>query len=210
MLALSSVVSAQVVYPYNPDVEPDGYIGVNDLLALLPIFGQEFQVVTVDSDTTSVLILVDEAADWVECKQQCMELGSGWDIVSVDGTIQYMDTLSATTIQGYGGSTTWGSTWWTNERTKAEVMYGFGREEYQNGVDPPNIANTISTTGQLDGDRICWCEAEVRPEIEYQILVESAPTLQVMVQEAIDEGWFPLGGVGGYGFPLQAMWRYAD
>lgn len=44
MLALCSVASSQVVYPYNPDVEPDGFIGINDLLGFLPEFGSEFSV----------------------------------------------------------------------------------------------------------------------------------------------------------------------
>jgi hypothetical protein len=27
--------------PYNPDVEPDGFIGINDVLAILPLYGQD-------------------------------------------------------------------------------------------------------------------------------------------------------------------------
>jgi hypothetical protein len=220
MLVLCSVTSAQVevVYPYNPDVEPDGYIGVNDLLALLPIFGQEFEVATVDSDTSSAIVLVDESTQWLDCKKQCKALGRSWDIISVDASAVHFDTLSALTVhdqQGYPAGWLF-SIWWVNEIIEYEERTIMGK--VVDSFDETGSVSDIETLQYLNGtasytkkEYSCWCEAKVLPEIEYQILVESStPTLQGMVQEAIDEGWLPLGGIGGTGFPIQAMWRYAE
>ena len=61
MLVLCSVVSAQVevVYPYNPDVEPDGYIGVNEP----PFTDQSDQgimgVFTDDAEVRSIIRILD-------------------------------------------------------------------------------------------------------------------------------------------------------
>ena len=41
--------------PYNPDSEPDGYIGVGDVLEVLSIFGNEFISATLNSDSTSAI-----------------------------------------------------------------------------------------------------------------------------------------------------------
>ena len=65
------------------------------------------------------------------------------------------------------------------------------------------------TQSYMKKEYSCWCEAKVLPEIEYQLLNANPGVLQDLVQDAIDEGWLPLGGVGGAGFH-QAMWRYAE
>lgn len=209
MLVLCSVASAQVdvVYPYNPDVEPDGHIGVNDLLALLPIFGQEFEVSVVDNDTSSAVVMVSGSATWWECKQQCSSLGRGWDMIGLDKTALFMDTLVDVffTQNEYD----YDSKWWLNELWEVQPTFYAGA--HLNGSSPMDTAfyHTIYTT-QFSQLNTCWCETEVRPEIEYQLLNANTGVLQDLVQDAIDEGWLPLGGVGGAGLPIQAMWRYAE
>ena len=67
MLALCSVASAQVQYPYNPDAEPDGFIGVGDVLEILPQFGSAFtpqEIMIGDTTLTDylqeIMALLDE------------------------------------------------------------------------------------------------------------------------------------------------------
>ena len=207
MLALCSVASAQVQYPYNPDAEPDGYIGINDLLALLPLFGQEFEVAAVDSDTSSAVVMVSSSATWWECKQQCSSLGRGWDVIGLDKTALFMDTIVSVffTQNGYD----YQSQWWLNERLENQPTYYWGGTV--NGSFPLDTGFYHAVyPAQFNSLNTCWCETEVWPEIEYQILSESDLVLEDLVQDAINQGWYPLGGIGGGGFPLQAMWRWVE
>ena len=41
-LSLNAVGQVEYPFPYNPDVNSDGYIGINDLMELLSIYGEEF------------------------------------------------------------------------------------------------------------------------------------------------------------------------
>ena len=41
-LSLNTTGQIQYDFPYNPDVNSDGYIGINDLMELLSIYGEEF------------------------------------------------------------------------------------------------------------------------------------------------------------------------
>ena len=77
-------VTAQVdgfQLPYNPDVEPDGYIGVQDILELLQLYGSEFNAT--DSyfldDSTAMSIYVGEL-NFYKCKAACASLPGSWRV----------------------------------------------------------------------------------------------------------------------------------
>jgi hypothetical protein len=218
-LCASLSASAQDVYPYNPDIEPDGYIGINDLLALLPIFGQEFEVVTVDSDTSSALVLVDEETNWMDCKRQCKALGRSWDIISVDASAVHYDTLSATVFNGIWGANgpqELASAWWTNnlaEIRKVTVVHGlllYTNDDGSNTVmgDYMQLQEAYSSE-----EYSCWCEAKVRPEIEYQVIYPHKDDFQDEVNSLLEDGWLPMGGVSHWlnaNKLVQGFWRYAE
>jgi hypothetical protein len=217
-LCASLSASAQDVYPYNPDIEPDGYIGINDLLALLPIFGQEFEVITVDSDTSSAIVLVDEKTKWMDCKRQCKALGRSWDIISVDASAVHYDTLSATVFSGVGysyNSETLGSEWWTSQLTETSAIGVSGLGLFINDDGSTSLMSnnmgifSISATSELS----CWCEAKVRPEIEYQVIYPHIDDFQDEVNSLLEDGWLPMGGVSHRlesSKLVQGFWRYAE
>ena len=110
-LCASLSASAQDVYPYNPDIEPDGYIGINDLLALLPIFGQEFEVVTVDSVTSSALVFTG-SLPYLQCRQSCKSLGPSWNVADEEDVVLHLDSLLDD--QTFGA---WGFMWMMSNTT---------------------------------------------------------------------------------------------
>ena len=71
-------VTAQVdgfQLPYNPDSEPDGYIGVGDVLQVLAIFGSQWNAsdIYLNDDSTTMVMNVGQASH-LECL--LLQLGS--------------------------------------------------------------------------------------------------------------------------------------
>jgi len=93
MLAVCSVSSAQVQYPYNPDAEPDGLIGVGDILSVLAIFGQEYNLGTLQSDSSSAILYVGDMDFW-DCKSSCTSLEGNWRVLDDYLVGTYRATLS--------------------------------------------------------------------------------------------------------------------
>ncbi len=198
-------------FPYNPDAEPDGYIGVHDILEVLAWFGAEWEVATLDADSTSAIVLVNNQTSWMQCKQQCKTLGKEWDIISVDGSAVHLDTLtSSMVLLNWGDPDEPLAQWFVNDYDKQDgplSIGGFGPYMYQ--------------LGRADGqDLTCWCEAKVRPEIEYSVCpgpevgLDSDgvwPHFQSCVDLKLSDGWLPLGGLTIEDqIPRQAFWRYAE
>ena len=77
---LPAIGYGQVQYPYNPDSEPDGYIGVGDILELLSIFGQEFSLGMLQTDSSSAILYVGDMDFW-DCKSSCASLTVNWRVL---------------------------------------------------------------------------------------------------------------------------------
>ena len=82
--------------PYNPDSEPDGYIGINDLLGFLPHFASEFDVDSAnwvgqlleqsEALSTEIEALSDSLTNALTANDELTE--------TVDSLAQYPDSLS--------------------------------------------------------------------------------------------------------------------
>lgn len=57
-LGVSPMARTQSNYPWNPDFDADGVVGVNDLLALLAVFESEFEAQLAFTDSSSAIIHV--------------------------------------------------------------------------------------------------------------------------------------------------------
>ena len=75
---------AQSEYPYNPDENNDGYIGLVDLLGLLTLFGSDF--------TPEELSFNDDAAMldlgpmyFGRCVVECSRLEGDWKVSDIEG-----------------------------------------------------------------------------------------------------------------------------
>ena len=83
-MAFAFTGTAQSEYPYNPDDNNDGYIGLVDLLGLLTLFGSDF--------TPEELSFNDEAAMidlgpmfFGRCVVECSRLEGDWKVSDIEG-----------------------------------------------------------------------------------------------------------------------------
>ena len=92
MLALCSISSAQVQYPYNPDGNFDGQIGASDILDILVLYGNDFALGTFQSDSNSAILYVGEMTFW-NCKSNCTGLTGNWKVLDDYLVGTYSETL---------------------------------------------------------------------------------------------------------------------
>jgi len=178
-------------FPYNPDGNSDGYIGLNDLLDLLAIYGQEFgpdQLFYTETDA----ILDLGPMYYGECVFQCSQLQGDWKVADIEGIGKFRDDLT-------------NGTYW-NDLTP-------------NGGELPVInANTLHTsfTWSDSQNYSCACLTRAQPAIEYSLCYyETYSGLLFCVEEKLSDGWNLLGGVSRGGnsgliINLQAFWRWVE
>ena len=83
--------SAQTEFPYNPDVDSDGWISVNDLLSLLAIFSAEFTPESWETDSLSAAVVLDGNPSYFDCQQQCHRLEGQWRMADMDAFGRHWD-----------------------------------------------------------------------------------------------------------------------
>ena len=71
-------------FPYNPDVDADGWISVNDLLSLLAIFTTEFTPDSWETDSLSAAVVLNGNISYFECQRACHELEGHWRMADMD------------------------------------------------------------------------------------------------------------------------------
>ena len=202
-------VTAQVdgfQMPYNPDSEPDGYIGVADVLEVLSIFGSQWNAsdIYLNDDSTTMVVNVGQASH-LECLGVCSQLPGNWRIASLyDYSIIIDEILSNTsgTQQYY---------WYQNE---AGIINGPG-DGYiisVSTVGTYSYGNSVPNTAYIN----CYCSTHERPKVEYSICkntVSQAPFEQCCSSK-VAEGWYPLSSnpvSGGSSAEFgQAFWRWVD
>lgn len=83
-LSIACAAGAQtglVEFPYNPDADNDDLIGVNDLMALLEVFGNEFseEELHLSNDSLAALYHTGQM-HFQQCFQSCVELPGNWHL----------------------------------------------------------------------------------------------------------------------------------
>ena len=207
-------VTAQVdgfQLPYNPDSEPDGYIGVGDVLQVLAIFGSQWNAsdIYLNDDSTTMVMNVGQASH-LECLGVFSQLPGNWRIPSLYDYSIIIDEILSTngTQQSY---------WYQNE---VSMISGTG-----NGW-----VITVATTGDYSYASAnpntayynCYCSTHERPKVEYSSCTTcdnigastaTALDIQSCTDLKVQEGWYPLGGVTASGNNTcinQVFWRWAD
>lgn len=184
--------------PYNPDIEPDGYIGVSDVLALLPLYGQEFDAaISLNSDSTSLMTLGGNGSS-IGCYEVCSQLGSAWTLAKYSDLGVHWSFVQA-------NSTSYA---WTRSWREHEGFVGLPLAVHTSGDETGDVA-TIS--GWVTGD--CFCVSHERPKVEYTFC-EGVDGFDECSAQKVAEGWYPLAGtsqISYYGpHKFQAFWRWAD
>lgn len=192
---LTAVGQTEYPYPYNPDGNSDGYIGLVDLLDLLTAYGQEF--------TPDELAVSDEAAMidlgpmyFGRCVVECSKLDGDWKVSDIQGLGAFEAELEPSTWYwiesipgGAGGSSTYRLP--AIQNTTFETALVYENEDYYR----------------------CACLTRAYPEIEYKCLQALDNAYESAAQALIDEGFHPLGGPtnrSGYTMLIGCFWRWAE
>jgi len=208
-------VTAQVdgfQLPYNPDSEPDGYIGVGDILEVLSIFGSQFSPddIYTNDDSTHIVMNVGSMT-YPECEYTCQfTLPGSWRVATIaDAGGAWPEIMNdfgwINQIDGTMGRAESGD--WRTHR------FGGGSGAYK-GDEIKMTQSMIATGG-------CYCATQERPKVELSSCTScdqigaATPTaldIQSCVDLKVQDGWYPLGGVSASGAICinQVFWRWAD
>ena len=190
--------------PYNPDSEPNGYIGAADVVELLTYYGQAFTPdgIYVNDDSTHVLMDVGDLT-YPECAYTCQHtLPGSWRMATV-------------TDAGAAFNAVRGGLSWINPE-------GFlsDKDTYGNVIRFHwNVNGTFGEVYDFDVTRSCFCATHERPKVEYSYCYGDALNgIQGCCDEKVQDGWYPLGSLinsNPYAAEndtrlSQAFWRWAD
>ena len=86
MCAVSLGAAAQIEYPfpYNPDSDNSGWIGLSDLLSLLAVYDTQFDPETWQTDSLSAHVDLQQNGSYLDCINSCGKLTGAWRMTSLD------------------------------------------------------------------------------------------------------------------------------
>lgn len=179
--------------PYNPDVDMDGMISVEDLMALLSLFSSEFEAysMSVDADTTVALLNAGEMDFW-DCAMTCDTIEGNWKVFDYHNYGLFKGELEFPT-----------------DRMWLDVEAGIHNSYYVQVIKTNTHSFDNHSPQQIAG---CVCQTEVMEQIEYTYVAGGSDSFQSEVDEKLAEGWFLLGGISNAGnwYNAQAFWRWAE
>ena len=201
-------VTAQVdgfQLPYNPDSEPDGYIGVGDVLEVLSIFGSQWNAsdIYLSNDNSSMTMYVGDM-QYYQCLAACDNLDGNWRMAAFQDYAPILDSIVA--------SLSTSTTFWYNDLNDE---YGSltGQKYFTFNLGSGGyIENTSGTMN--NNSRRCYCSTHERPKVEYSTCQGGGSEFDLCCQTKVQAGWYPLGGISldqiGSMYQKQAFWRWAE
>ena len=201
-------VTAQVdgfQLPYNPDSEPDGYIGVADILEVLSIFGSQFSPDDIYTNDDSTHVVLDIGTmTYFECLAQCNQLEGSWRVTTK------MDIGYA--WQGLAN----GSYYLNSEASPANNCFlcSYSLEK----TSSTSLIAGPSGTQNISDSPTCLCATQERPKVEYIVAnsgasnVDSATELENFLNAKAQDGWhlMPSPASASDGGNKICLWRWAD
>jgi hypothetical protein len=209
-------------FPYNPDVDQDGFIGVNDILQLLSTFGEAFQVqVTLNLDSTSAVYFppnwATEYLSHAQCATRCDSLPGPWQIMSYQGFVTHAAAIRET----YTGTRFfWQGTFETNSYSSGSYKHPVHHIKNNPG-DPYAESSSynyqyynyswVGVRNTNEEFAHCLCELRQRPRVEYDFCEGSMTAVQSCAAGKVSSGWYPLEltSAGSNTF-VQTFWRWED
>jgi hypothetical protein len=187
--------------PYNPDVEPDGFIGINDVLAILPLYGQEYSSsdLAVNADSSSMLIYVGEM-NYATCAHHCKHLlANNWRLAE---------------LEDLGVDYYWAQSYepWVS-RTDPMINSGFVSSNQAPFLRDDGDLGGLSSFNVVKG---CICATHERRQIQYTACSDGGSyanygMIEACISEKLQEGWYPLGPLQlGTSTVAQSFWRWAE
>ena len=200
MLFISTVAAAQIpTMPWNPDENGDQFVGMNDLLELLAVYGQEFENAIVAEDGESAIMYIGELS-YFECDYSCHQLPGFWTLPSATDLVPVYPELHA------GGNYDYTQTW--IDKGDFDGL-GWNSFPYYYGKNSSG-ERKIYSTETAGTTKKCFCSVKQLPRVEYTYC--SDYPLQDCADALVNDGWLPLGGLSSPDIDLvhQAFWRFAQ
>lgn len=204
-------------FPYNPDSDGDGLIGVSDLVMLLGYYETQFNVsAQLSSDSTSAIYF---PSDWwssnelgrTQCASVCDALPGPWHIMSESGFSAHLETIRSA-IAAAGGNYDWWHFHQLDRGSLPDAGLPAHRVEYSYSYSTSSFgpsANQAYPSSASIG--LCLCELRQRPRVEYDFCEGSMSNIQPCAAQKVSQGWYPLEltSAGGSVF-VQTFWRWED
>lgn len=207
---------AEYPFPYNPDGNADGYIGLNDMLDLLSVYGQQYPESFYSDSTRAILDLGDMT--YQECNQQAFMAGRSWRVLSQDDFYYWYNHFLTEGQEmyeagGFSGTNFYIGAWIRlNDGDRGSYSFKYGpsyQYDYRGESYNLDAGNSWYNSQKFDGSERFYVTSEGRcilstqtlPSIEYVVMYD-----ENSVADSLSNGWKPLGGFNG----SQTLWRYAD
>ena len=190
--------------PYNPDAQPDGYIGSADVVALLTYYGQSFSPDGVYASEDSTHMAMDVGSmSYIECLASCNQLAGSWRIAGLLDFGFLVNSLDA-------GS-------YHLNRDDYVISAGYVSPKWTKGSGSAWYVSANSTTGNHYAESTCMCATQERPKVEYCMCTGTNTDLfESCTSEKSADGWYPLpnspwdNGSQVLNSFSQAFWRWAQ
>ena len=196
-------------FPYNPDADNDDLIGVNDLMALLSLFGAEFteEGLFVADGAAFYLIPSETNMTYGPCISECGKLAGQWWVPRMEDLKYFNDSV----VEPWGMEAS-NDKFFLSHRSHWPSMSEAIVPSYA-----PSI-NTVDAGGTANDIEHCVCFTKEKRKVEYTYVQGSInggdPTyFQTLATAKTEDGWYPLGGIQFYGQEnqcAQSFWRWAE
>jgi hypothetical protein len=209
-------------FPYNPDGDTDGYIGLNDLLDLLSLYGNEYQDSFHYDDSGAILYLGSIAYN--ECYNQARAAEGNWRLLNTKDILKWGDYLHQEFDQMYNeqfpnGNSSYFS-YYFHSYDKSESPSSMNTYYRILGDDQSIFLETGQYNNSSNGTFVkrlttdpkhCFIVTEVRPSIEYHVCFGTLGSVKTQVNDSIINGWYIIGGIDeNWERSAQAIWRWAE
>ena len=218
-------------FPYNPDGNADGYIGLNDMLDLLSVYGQAYPESFYSDSSRAILDL--GVMTYSECNQQAWSAGISWRVMAVDDFHYWFQYLLASgqvefesSSSGSSNLSAWlrlndGDPGTFNLRYDSDYSIDFAGGTYNLYPNDAFVFYEGQKENGNDGryyplsNRRCYLTSQVVPEVQYFVVQENSCSATIeAVSDSLSNGWKIAGGASrGLGSDfncMQGIWRFAQ
>ena len=223
-LFVSSLAMAQdypeYPFPYNPDGNADGYIGLTDLLDLLVVYGQEYPGSFYGDSTGAILNLGQMPPH--KCVREANSAGRHWRVLTFRDFWNNFNSIAEIGQSNFGVTNQFEFFCYDFEGRMSRQALIFDEyntiAEQTGGEGTPEYTSVYSAVDWSAGDIYhfsanCVIATETLPEIEYYIVEGDRPTVINAVSDSLSNGWRIAGGVqsrGSSSIAWQAIMRFAQ
>ena len=210
-------------FPYNPDGDTDGYIGLNDLLDLLALYGNEYPDSFHYDDSGAILYLGQLSGH--DCYSQAKAAEGNWRVINPRDIMKWgdylLDEFDLFDLEMFpnGFNSNRSYFFWSSDYAENFPLIGMeyykGSNSSEGQIKRSNSFLTFVLRESYIADSKnfqCYIVTEVRPEIEYHVVQGAVAELEEEVNDSLSNGWNLIGGFSSrsdYNCH-QAIWRWAE